>query len=181
MVGYDFAQSTLRIPRHLLKPLDQPLALEAGQPLDPEQAVELIDLMLVTNRAQAVGFLGLKIAVDVPIADPHPRVTPDVVVDAGHRDAAFLMQDGLRRGPDDLRIDVGPRAIDEVEIEHHHPQGDADMWRGDADARCCVHRFQQIAGEVAQRVVERSYGLRRQRKPGVGIADDRADGHVICR
>src|SRR5436190_20674624 len=91
-------------PRHLFKPLDQPLALEAGQPLDPEQAVELIDLVLVADRAQPVCFLGLQVAVDVLIADPDPRMTTYLVIDPGHRDAAFPMQDHLGRCPDEIRI-----------------------------------------------------------------------------
>src|ERR1700730_18018948 len=95
------AESTISPPRHLLKPLDQPLALEAGQPLDPEQAVQLIDLMLVADSAQALGFFGLRIVVDVAIADPDARMTLDVVIDAGHRDAAFLVHDHLGRCPDD--------------------------------------------------------------------------------
>src|SRR5258708_28272217 len=57
-------------------------------------------------------------------------MAPDVVVDTGHRDAAFLMQDRLGRCPNDLRIDIGPRAIDGVEVEHRDPQRDADMRRG---------------------------------------------------
>src|ERR1700738_1245039 len=67
-------------PRHLFKSLDQPLALEAGQPLDPEQAVQLIDLMLVTDGAQTLRFLALQVAVDVVIADPDAGMTLDVVV-----------------------------------------------------------------------------------------------------
>ena len=51
------------------------LALEAGQPLDREQAVELIDLMLVADGAQALRFLGLQVAVDIVIADPDARMT----------------------------------------------------------------------------------------------------------
>src|ERR1700689_2063114 len=78
-------------PRHFFKSLDQPLALEAGQALDPEQSVQLIDLMLVADRAQAVGFLDLSVAVEVVIADADARMTPDLVVDTGHRDAAFPM------------------------------------------------------------------------------------------
>src|SRR6266436_1072663 len=124
MAGYAFA---LRTPRHFLEAPDQPLTLEAGQPLDPEQAVQLIDLMLVADRAQTRRFLGLRVAVDVVIADPDPRMTRELVVDARHRDAAFLMHDHLRRCPDDLRIDIGPRAIDRVEVEHHDPQQDADV------------------------------------------------------
>src|SRR5215813_2599755 len=38
-------------PRQLLKSLDQALALEAGEAVDPEQAVELIDLMLMADGA----------------------------------------------------------------------------------------------------------------------------------
>src|SRR6185503_212340 len=86
-------------PRHLFKTLDQPLALEAGEPLDPEQAVELIDLVLVADRAQTVRFLGLPVAVDVLMADPDPRVTADLVIDPWHRNAAFPMQDHLGRHP----------------------------------------------------------------------------------
>src|SRR4249920_2689090 len=103
-------------PRDLLEPLDQPLALEAGQPPDPEHAVELVDLMLVADGAQAVAFFGLQIAVDVVIADADACVALDLVADAGHRDAAFPVQDHLGRGPDDLWIDVGPRAVDRVEV-----------------------------------------------------------------
>src|SRR6266849_140465 len=132
MAGYAFA---LRTPRYFLEAPDQSLTLETGQPLDPEQAVQLIDLMLVADSAQARRFLGLHVAVDVVIADPDARMAPDVVVDTGHRDAAFLMQDRLGRRPNDLRIDVGPRAIDGVEVEHHDPQRDADMRRGDPDPR----------------------------------------------
>ena len=51
--------------RRFLKALDQSFAFEAGQSLDPEQAVELIDLMLVADGAQALRFLGLQVAVDV--------------------------------------------------------------------------------------------------------------------
>jgi hypothetical protein len=53
------ANSPASAPRHLLKPLDQPLALEARQSLDPEHAVQLIDLMLVADGAETFRLLGL--------------------------------------------------------------------------------------------------------------------------
>src|ERR1700676_536913 len=81
-----YSAKSISAPRQLLEALDQPLALEAAQALDPEQAVELIDLMLMAHGAQTVGFLGLRMAVDVVIADPDARMTLDVVIDAGHRD-----------------------------------------------------------------------------------------------
>jgi len=64
-----YSAKSISPPRQPLKSLDQPLALEAGQPLDPEQAVQLIDSMLVPDSAQAFGFFVLRIAVDIVIAD----------------------------------------------------------------------------------------------------------------
>jgi hypothetical protein len=61
-------------PGQFLKPLDQPLPLETGQPLDPKHSVELIDLMLVADRTKALRFLGLRIALDIVVADPDPRM-----------------------------------------------------------------------------------------------------------
>jgi hypothetical protein len=53
-------------PRNPLpKPLDQPLALQPRQPLNPAQAVQLIDFMPVADRAQAKGFLALQVAVGI--------------------------------------------------------------------------------------------------------------------
>jgi hypothetical protein len=46
-------------PTNFLKSLDQSLALEAGQALDPEHAVQLIGLMLVADCAKTRRFLSL--------------------------------------------------------------------------------------------------------------------------
>src|ERR1700761_1812470 len=108
-------------PRYLLEPLDQALALEAGEAGDPEQAVELIDLVLVADGAQAVGLLGVHLAVDILIADPDAGVAHDLVVDPGHRDAAFAMQDRLGRRPFDLGVDISARTLPGVELEHDDP------------------------------------------------------------
>src|SRR5450756_2214323 len=116
-------------------------------------------------------------AVEVLIADPDAGMTPDLVMDPGHRDAAFPMQDHLRRGPDDLRIDVDPRAIAGVEFEHHHAQEDTDMRRGDPDPGRGMHGFGEVLRQLAQRAVEHGHGLRRDGQPGVGITDNAADGH----
>ena len=89
------------------------------------------------------------------------------------------MRDHLGRSPDDLRIDIGPRAVDRVEVEHDHAQGDTNMWCGDPDAGGGVHRVEQVGREIAQCAVERVHRLRRERKPRVGIADDGADGHDV--
>jgi hypothetical protein len=49
--------------RDFLETLDQSLALQ----VDPEHPIQLIDLMLVADNAQTLGFRGLRIAVDVAI------------------------------------------------------------------------------------------------------------------
>src|SRR5260221_2282514 len=55
----------------LLEPPDQTVALQAGQPVDPEDPVELIDLVLQADGEQAVGRLDLRRAVQVLIFDAH--------------------------------------------------------------------------------------------------------------
>ena len=61
------------------------------------------------------------------------------------------------------------------------PEGDARCSRrGDPDAGRGVHRLEQVSGQVAQRAIKHGDGLRRERKPRVGITDNRTDGHVIC-
>ena len=57
------------------------------------------------------------------------------------------------------------------------------MRGGDPDTGRGVHRLQQVPRKLAQRAVKHGDGLRRQRKPRVGITDDGADGHDLagCR
>ena len=42
-----------------------------------------------------------------------------------------------------------------------------------------VHRLVQVSRQVAQRAVKHGHGLRRERKPNVGITDDGADRHGL--
>jgi hypothetical protein len=51
------------------------------------------------------------------------------------------------------------------------------MRRSDPDPRRGVHGLQQVSRKIAQRAVEYGHGLRRERKPRVGITDNRANGH----
>ena len=54
------------------------------------------------------------------------------------------------------------------------------MRRGDPDPGRGVHGVEQVLRQLAQRAVEDGHGLRRERKPRVGITDDGADGHDLC-
>jgi hypothetical protein len=53
------------------------------------------------------------------------------------------------------------------------------MRRGDPDTGRGVHRLEQVSREIAQRAVKYGDGLRRERKPGVGVADNRTDRHDL--
>jgi hypothetical protein len=53
------------------------------------------------------------------------------------------------------------------------------MGCGDPDTGRGVHRVVQVPCKVAQRVVKHGHGLRRERKPRVGITDNGADGHDL--
>lgn len=53
--------------------------------------------------------------------------------------------------------------------DHHDPQGDADMRRGDPDAGRGVHRLDQVICEFSQRLVERGAGSGRDLEPAIWI------------
>ena len=62
----------------------QPVPLQARKPLDPEDSVELINLMLVANRQQTVGFLDLLGTVEILIIYADAGMAFDVLRDTGH-------------------------------------------------------------------------------------------------
>ncbi len=86
--------------------LDPPL-LELRQVIDEDLAVQVVDLVLDADRQQAIGFHRPLLAVEVEVFDGDPFGTLDLVVDAGHRQAAFfadLLTAALLQG---LGIDEG--------------------------------------------------------------------------
>ena len=162
-------------PRHLLKPLDQPLALEAGQSLNPEQAVELVDLMLVADRAQSLGILGVQIAVEVAIADADVGVTPDVVEDGlraveacATRDYDLVLMDGSMPVLDGFeaarRIRSGDAARGRrtaiVALTAHVIRAGSDEWK-DAGMDGVLHKpfsMARLGETLARHLSERASG-----------------------
>ena len=87
----------------LLEFLAHPLALEARQVIDEQFAVEVVDLVLDAYREQTVGLHleGLAVAIERPDADAFGA--GDLVVVAGHGQAALLhglLVPDARRSPD---------------------------------------------------------------------------------
>lgn len=53
------------------------------------------------------------------------------------------------------------------------------MRRGDPDTGCGVHGVEQVLRQIAQRTVECVHKLGHERKPRVGITNNRTDGHDL--
>src|SRR5690606_17065821 len=79
--------------------------LQVGQVLDEHLAVEMIELVLHAHRQQAVGLGLVRLAVDIQRLVADARRALDLVVDARHRQAAFLVGLALVALPGDLGVD----------------------------------------------------------------------------
>src|SRR5690606_15883337 len=74
----------------LLQLLADAGALEIGEVVDEQPAVEVVDLVLDADREQAVGLAFDGVAVAVEVAHLHALGALHVLVDIGHGQAAFL-------------------------------------------------------------------------------------------
>src|SRR3981081_4811240 len=70
--------------------LDDALALEPGDRVDEQDAVEVVDLVLDAGREQALGLDLLGLAVEVEILEPHLGGEPAVLVVFRYRQATVL-------------------------------------------------------------------------------------------
>src|SRR5262245_8245922 len=91
--------------RRLGEFLDDAVALELGQVIDEQHAVEVVDLVLQAGGEQPVRLDLMRLAVEIREANLHERRPLDLLVQFGNRQAAFLVDVELLRAPDDLRID----------------------------------------------------------------------------
>ena len=105
----------------------------------------------------------------------------DVVVDLGDREAAFLVDVFLVRGPDHLGVDQHHRARRCVvflhAIHHQHALEHADLRRGQTDAGRVVHRFQHVIGQTRQ-LARIGDGVGHGFEPGIWMDEDVAYCHA---
>src|SRR5258708_11925 len=71
--------------------LGDAVALQLGQVIDEQLAVEMVDLMLHACREQADRLLFMRLALDIHIAEPHGRRPFDRFVIFRNRQAALLV------------------------------------------------------------------------------------------
>src|SRR5262249_59901554 len=95
--------------RRLAEFLDDAGALELGDVVDEQHAVEMVDLVLQAGRQQPVRLDLLLVAGKIGVADAYLRRALDLLIIFRNRQTAFLVGRALLRCPDELRIDVDLR------------------------------------------------------------------------
>src|SRR5580704_8112230 len=112
---------------HFIETFDDTISLQPGEPIDPKDPIELIDLVLETYGEQTIGLFDLFHAAQILVGHPQTGMAFDLFRYARHGDAAFLVPDYVGGSPDDLRVDVHPHSIRRCEFDHGQPLQNADM------------------------------------------------------
>jgi hypothetical protein len=102
----------------LSKTFDDTISLQPGEPIDPKDPIELIDLVLETYGEQTIGLFDLFHAAQILVAHPHTGMAFDLFRYARHGDTAYFLPDHIGGSPDDLRVNIGPHSIWRCEFDH---------------------------------------------------------------
>src|SRR6202035_2793510 len=160
-----------------IETLDDTISLQPGEPIDPKDPIELIDLVLETYGEQTIGLFDPFHAAQILVAHPHTGMAFDLFRYARHGDAAFCVPDHVGGTPDDLRVDVGPHSIRRCEFDHGQPPQNTDMSGGDSDSRCRTQCVQEIGRKHAKILVKYDDALSRRAKVTIGKSQDRLHRH----
>ena len=130
------------------------IALELGEIIDVQLAVEMVDLVLDTLRQQPLAGELEGLAFSVQRLDGGLAVPLDLVVMPRHRQAALLDQLG-GLGGNDLGIDHHNRRIFLGRAVHDgESQRDTDLGGCQSNARGVVHGLEHVVDQCLQVVVE---------------------------
>ncbi len=130
------------------------------------------------QQTRGVHFEGL--ASQVEGLDPDVFGSADLVIDAGHRQAA-LFAHGLAFFEHDTGVDEGQQAVFLfADIHHDEPHMLVHLGGGQADARGGIHGFGHIGRQLADGVVHRGHGLGHGVQARIGEMKDFQQGHVEC-
>ena len=163
----------------LSKTFDDAISLQPGEPIDPKDPIELIDLVLETYGEQTVGLFDPFHAAQILVAHPHTGMAFDLFRYAWHGDAAFFVPDHVGGSPEDLRVDIGPHSIRCCGFDHGQPLQNADMSGGDSDCRCRTQCVQEIGRKRGKLLVKYDQALGRRAKAMIRKSQDRLYRHGI--
>lgn len=162
----------------LLELLANTLLFELGEVIDKDFAVEVIDFVLNARREQAFGveFEGATVAIER--RHPNPTRAVDLVVHAGHREAAFF-HDLLAIAHANLGVDEHLQGVAfGAEVDHDHALGHIDLNRGQSDARRLIHGFGHVVDQAADLVVHLHDGRRAATQARIGIVEYGSQSHA---
>jgi hypothetical protein len=145
--------------------------------VEVDDAVQVVELVLEDAGQPALGLDPELLAVPPPGLDREGRRPGDGALPVGRGEAPLLVRDRLRAALDHLRVDQGVEGV--LVLDHHHPQGDADLRRGQADAGGGAHGVDQVVEQALHGRVELAHALGLAAEDLVlQIGDDGTNGHT---
>lgn len=159
--------------------LQQALAFQPGQTLYPEDAVQLVDLVLQADGGKAVEILRHGASIGHLVAQGDGARARHLFGETRHGDAAFDMGHGFAARLQDLRIDDVAPSAEFGQVEDHEALEDAAMGCGDADTRCGLHRLVERVEPFGESGVEEGDGRARRFEGRVRIAADGKQCHGL--
>ena len=150
-----------------------PRLFELREMIDKDFAIQMIDLVLNTDRQQATGFQHLFLAVQVLIAHTHIGRTINLIVDPRHRQAAFFI--GLHtRCHLNHRIDKNLQiALILGNVDHHHALMHIDLRCRQTNAWRFVHGLRHIFRQSAQGGIKHRHRLGHGTQTLIGKSQNR--------
>ncbi|SCZ18074.1 Uncharacterised protein [Acinetobacter baumannii] len=163
----------------LFQLLADAVALEGGQVVDEQLAVEVVAFVLDAYRQQAFGDFLEGVAIAVEGLDPDLLRSVHVLVEAGYRQAAFLVLVHILGQRFELGVDEYPRlGLVFAEVHDHDALVHVHLGRGEADARGFVHGFEHVVDQLAHRVVDHLHRFGDGPQARIGEFENVQDGHM---
>ena len=134
--------------------------LEVRQVFHEHLAVQMVQLVLHTDREQAVGLELEGLAVDVQRLAADAGGALDFIVDARHRQAAFFVDLVVVAAPGDLGIDQRQQLVAVFgHVDHDQALMHVHLRGGQTHAGRVVHGLGHVAGQLADALVDLGHGL----------------------
>src|SRR5262245_29659705 len=159
---------------HLADTPHDEIALDSSQPIEKQEPVEMVELVLQRAGEQVRPFDGVWGTGPIEGAHDDARGTRDGRVEAGHAEAPFF----LELHPfalDEFRVDEREQlaaALAQAEIDHRDPERDAHLWGSQPNSRRRVHRLNHVVDELVQVGVERCHGGGRSLEIGRAVTHE---------
>src|SRR3954470_20656835 len=151
------------------------LAGLAGEPVEEELAVEVVDLVLQAAGHQPATREPQRLAVDIETLDDAVHGAHGGRPDSGHRQAALVAVLGLLRQFDDRRVHHVPDLA--VDVVRERPDTHADLRGGQAGPAGVVDGLDEVAHQRGQVAVEGTHLVGGRAEHGVADLTDGTDGH----